>query len=95
MPEPIDGPEDEPEPLLELSVTSEVVRIPHLHEDHDADDTMTLPLDPSARGRGMSWLRGPVGWALLGALAVGVGLPLAARCGSSHGSAPPASTSRR
>lgn len=95
VPEPIDGPEDEPEPLLELSVTSEVVRIPHLHEDHDADDTMTLPLDPSARGRGMSWLRGPVGWALLGALAVGVGLPLAARCGSSNGSAPPASTSRR
>lgn len=95
VPEAIEGVEDEPEPLLELSVTSEVVRVPSLPEDQDADDTMTLPLDPPARGRGVRWLQGPVGWALLGALAVGVGLPLMARCGASSGSAPPAGSSRR
>lgn len=92
VPEPIDEPGDEPEPLLELSITSEVVRVPRLPDDRDADDTMTLPLDPPGRRGGLHWLQGPVGWALLGAIAVGVGLPLAARC-SAPDQPPP--TSRR
>lgn len=93
VPEPVDEPGDEPEPLLELSVTSEVVRVPRLPDDRDADDTMTLPLDPPGRGRALHWLQGPVGWALLGALAVGIGLPLVARC-SAPAQPPPTSTSR-
>lgn len=95
VPEPIDGPEDEPEPLLDLGVTAEVARAPRLPEDRDSDDTMTLPLDRPARGRGLGWLHGPVGWALLGAIAVGIGLPLAARCSAPDPSSPPASPSRR
>lgn len=95
VPEPIDGPEDEPEPLLDLGVTAEVTRAPRLPEDHDNDDTMTLPLDGPARGRGLGWLHGPVGWALLGAIAVGIGLPLVARCSAPDPSSPPAGQSRR
>lgn len=94
VPEPIDEPDDEPEPLLDLGVTAEVSRAPGLPEDRD-DDTMTLPLDPPASGRRLGWLHGPVGWALLGALAVGIGLPLAARCGAPDPSSAPADPSRR
>jgi hypothetical protein len=91
VPEPI----DEPEPQLELGVTAEVRKVPKLAGDRDDDDTSTLPLDPPAPGRAWRWLQGPVGWALLGAIAVGVGLPLAARCSASDEPSPPARTSPR
>jgi serine/threonine protein kinase len=82
VPEAVPEPEDEPEPLLELSVTAEIVRPPQLPEDRDADVTTTLPIETHDRSRLWRVLQGPVGWALLGAAAVGIGVPLAARCGS-------------
>jgi hypothetical protein len=90
VPEPVDEPEDEPEPLL--GVTSEVARAPSLPEDQEAD-TMALPLDVPAAGR-LRWLQGPLGWALLGAAVVGIGVPLAARCNAVD-ERPPAHSSRR
>jgi len=94
VPEPIEEPEDEPEPLLELGVTAEVVKVPFLPEGHE-DDTSILPLDPPAARRTWRWLQGPVGWVLLGAVAVGIGVPLVARCSAPGEPSPPARTGRR
>lgn len=90
VPEPIAEPEDEPEPLLELEVTAEVVRVPRLPEDRDADVTTTLPIETPTPSRLLRVLQGPVGWALLGAAAVGIGVPLAARCSSDDSPSPSA-----
>jgi serine/threonine protein kinase len=92
VPEPVPEPDDEPEPLLELGVTAEVARAPRLAEDREPD-TAALPVDPPLRSRLSAWVRGPVGWALLGALATGIGLPLVARCGADDD--PPRSGPRR
>jgi serine/threonine protein kinase len=94
VPEPIEEPEDEPEPLVELGVTAELPKIP-LPPDDREDDTTILPIDPPPAGRAWRWLQGPVGWALLGAAVVGIGLPLAARCSAPDEPPPPARTSRR
>ncbi len=78
----------EVEPVLDLGVTAEVERAPRLPEDRYDDDPPPTPApSPSAALR---WLRGPVGWALLGALAVGLGAPLVARCSADEPSPAPA-----
>lgn len=87
VPEPVSDPEDEPEPLLQLGVTAEVARVPRLPEDPELH-TASLAVDRPALAQRFAWLRGPVGWALLGALAAGVGLPLVARCGGDEPSSP-------
>lgn len=92
VPEPIAEPEDEPEPLLELGVTAEVDRAPRLPEDRDADITSTLPIETPGRSRLVRLLQGPVGWALLGAAAVGIGVPLLARCSSDTAPSPSVSS---
>jgi hypothetical protein len=95
VPEPVDEPEDQPEPLLDLGVTAEVPKVPQLAQDRDEDDTSILPIDPPPRGRIWRRLQGPVGWALLGAVAVGIGLPLVARCSAPDEPSPPARTNGR
>lgn len=89
VPEPVTDPEDEPEPLLQLGVTAEVARVPRLPEDPEPD-TASVVVGRPALAQRLAWLRGPVGWALLGALVAGVGLPLVARCGGDEPSSPPA-----
>jgi serine/threonine protein kinase len=90
VPEPIDEPDDHPEPLVELEVTAEISGIPRLPEDV----TPLLPIATAPPARSPGWLRGPLGWALLGAVAVGVGLPLWARCSAADG-APAVRTTQR
>lgn len=86
VPEPV--PEDDPEPLLELEVTAEVTRHPRLPEDRYDSGVLAVGTPRSGRVRGLAWLRGPLGWVLLGALAVGAGVPLVARCGAEPSSPP-------
>jgi serine/threonine protein kinase len=97
VPEPIDAPDDDAEPLA-LGVTAEVRLVPRLPEDpYDEDATPLLPIHTNPTVRAFGWLQGPVGWALLGAAVVGIGLPLVARCGddADQPSPPPVRTTRR
>lgn len=64
------------DPLHDLDVTAEVVRAPSLPEDRMPDRARPQ----GAARRSPASLRGPLGWALVGALVAGVGLPLLARC---------------
>lgn len=63
-------------PLVDPDVTAEVDRAPQLPEDR-------MPKRARPEGaRPRPWLRlnTPLGWAMIGALVAGVGLPLVARC---------------
>ena len=66
-------------------MTAEVARIARLPEDDSIPppptDLASITERVSPRPRGpMAWLRGPLGWALLGAATVGLGVPLLSRC---------------
>lgn len=77
----------EPEVPFDPDVTAEVTKIPQLPEDlarSRAEAAAAAAVEAEAetpQSGGRSWIRGPMGWALLGAIAVGIGLPLIARCG--------------
>ncbi len=76
-------------------VTAEVTKVPQLPEDlarADAEARARAEAEAKPSPARPSWLRGPIGWALLGAVAVGVGLPLLARCGADPG--PPSSPAK-
>ncbi|MCX4246296.1 serine/threonine protein kinase [Paraliomyxa miuraensis] len=85
VPEPIPEDDDAPDLLTEPDVTSEVTRIARLPEDDSIPSpavdlaSVTERVRPRHRGP-RAWLRGPLGWALLGAAAVGLGVPLLSRC---------------
>lgn len=64
-------------------VTAEVTRIPQLPEDQAREEAARRAAAEQATAAAAArrgWLHGPVGWALLGAAVVGIGLPLIARC---------------
>lgn len=82
------------EAMLDLGVTAEVHGAPRLPEDFFEGPEP----EPVTRPSGLlHWLRGPLGWALLGAAAAGIGIPLVARCSADppEPSAAPASPSHR
>ncbi|MCA9710344.1 MAG: hypothetical protein KDK70_31180, partial [Myxococcales bacterium] len=68
--------------LEDPGVTAEVTKVPQLPEDRAREQAAAAAATTTAAPPRAAWLRGPLGWALLGAVAVGIGLPLVARCGS-------------
>ncbi|MCH9682763.1 MAG: protein kinase [Deltaproteobacteria bacterium] len=76
--------------------TAEVERIPLLPDNEQATRaTPTSRHRAAASRRSLSWLRGPLGYVLLGAVAVAIGMPLIARCGASPPSHSPSPPPRR
>ncbi|MEM9453244.1 MAG: protein kinase [Myxococcota bacterium] len=79
--------------IFDPDATAEVNKIAQLPEDRareQAATTAAADVETETEPERRHWLRGPLGWALLGALLVGVGLPLFARCNSQPTPAPSA-----
>lgn len=95
----------EPLPITEPKETDEIPRAPeHLKARVESSEPRPVATsgevgEPSDVARSWLQMRGPLGWALVGALGVGIGLPLAVRCSAGEASVPdeaaPTADSRR
>ncbi|MEM7153773.1 MAG: protein kinase [Myxococcota bacterium] len=84
----------EPLPITEPKETDEIPRAPeHMQERLRPKPPQVVSAsgemgEPSEVARSWLQVRGPLGWALVGALGVGIGLPLAVRCSAGEASVP-------
>lgn len=106
IPEPIPEEEDGADLLLEpdVDVTAEVIRIARLPEDESVPPPSIDPATATEASRGLgsrmasavaSWLRGPLGWALLGAGVVGIGAVVLSRCNAPQSGETPSAPADR